>query len=157
MIRPADPSDTPTLVALARDTGFFKDHDIRALQEVLDDYHATNRAAGHLAVVLEEAGDRLGFAYYAPASMTDGTWHLWWIAVRKQRQARGHGTALLRHAEEEVKGRRGRMLLIETSSQPIYEPTRGFYLRHDYKEVARLPDYYAVNDDLVIYGKRFPA
>jgi GNAT superfamily N-acetyltransferase len=157
MIRPADPGDTPTLVTLARDTGVFKPHDIQALQEVLDDYHAANWALGHLAVVLEEAGDVLGFAYYAPAAMTDGTWHLWWIAVRKQRQAGGIGTALLRHAEEEVKGKRGRMLLIETSSLEGYGPTRNFYLKHNYKEVARLPDYYTAGDDMVIFCKRLGA
>jgi hypothetical protein len=136
MIRPADPGDTPTLVSLARETGVFKPHDIQALQEVLDDYHAANRAAGHLAVVLEEGGDLLGFAYYAPAALTDGT-------------------SLLRHAEDEVRRRRGRMLLIETSSLESYGPTRGFYLKHAYTEVARLPDYYTAGDDMVIFCKRF--
>jgi GNAT superfamily N-acetyltransferase len=155
MIRPADPGDTATLVSLARDTGVFKPHDIQALQEVLDDYHATNRAAGHLAVVLEEGGELLGFAYYAPAAMTDGTWHLWWIAVRKEQQGRGLGTVLLRHVEEEVVRRRGRMLLIETSSLDSYRPTRTFYLKHAYKEVARLPDYYTAGDDMVIFCRRF--
>jgi ribosomal protein S18 acetylase RimI-like enzyme len=47
-----------------------------------------------------------------------------------------------------------RLLLIETSSQPRYEPTRGFYERHGYREVARVPEFYAVGDDRVIFAKR---
>jgi GNAT superfamily N-acetyltransferase len=155
MIRSAVPGDTPTLVALARETGVFKPQEIQTLREVLDDYHATNQAAGHLAVVLEQDGAVLGFAYYAPSCMAERLWYLWWIAVRKQRQAGGIGTALLRHAEEEVSRQRGRMLLIETSSLPHYEPTRRFYLKHGYAQEAVLRDFYAPGDDMVIFGKRF--
>jgi ribosomal protein S18 acetylase RimI-like enzyme len=156
MIRPTVPADTPTLVAIARETGVFKPKEVQSLQEVLDDYHAANQAAGHRAVVLEQAGAILGFAYYAPSSMGERTWYLWWIAVRKQRQAGGIGTALLRHAEEEVSRQRGRMLLIETSSLPHYEPTRHFYLKHGYEQAAVLRDFYAEGDDMVIFCKRFP-
>ncbi len=122
---------------------------------MLDDYHATNRDAGHRAVTLEGDGGPIGFAYYAPAAMTDRTWYLWWIAVAKMTQARGLGTELLRAVEEEIGREGGRMLLIETSSLPHYEPTRRFYLKHGYEETARLRDYYADADDLVVFRKRF--
>jgi hypothetical protein len=62
----------------------------------------------------------------------------------------------LRHAEEEVSRQRGRMLLIETSSLPHYEPTRRFYLKHGYEQAAVLRDFYAEGDDMVIFCKRFP-
>jgi hypothetical protein len=47
-----------------------------------------------------------------------------------------------------------RLVIIETSSQPLYEPTRAFYLRKGYAEVARVPDFYADGDDRVIFAKR---
>jgi ribosomal protein S18 acetylase RimI-like enzyme len=155
MIRPTDPEDTPKLLEIARGTGVFKPAEIVALEEVLDDYHASNRDAGHRAVTLERDEGPIGFAYYAPAAMTDRTWYLWWIAVAKTTQARGLGSELLRAAEEEVGREGGRMLLIETSSLPHYEPTRRFYLKHGYEETARLRDYYADGDDLVVFRKRF--
>jgi len=155
MIQPIVPGDTPALVALASATGIFKPVEVQALREVLDDFHATNRAAGHLAVRCARARQAQGFAYFAPASMTDRTWYLWWIAVSKEMQGAGIGTALLRHAEEEITRRRGRQLLIETSSLPHYELTRRFYLKHGYRQVAALPDYYAEGDDMVVFGKRF--
>ena len=157
MIRPTVPSDTPVLVALAGGTGFFKPLEIEALQEVLDDYHAVNQAEGHRAVTYEKDGRILGFAYYAATAMTDRGWHLWWIAVSKDTQARGLGGRLLRHAEDEIRRLGGRQLLIETSSLPFYEPTRRFYRKHGYEQACAVPDYYADGDDMVIFRKRLQA
>jgi ribosomal protein S18 acetylase RimI-like enzyme len=154
MIRPTTPADTPALLALTQGTGVFKPHEIEALNEVLSDYHAANHAAGHVAVTAEKNGQILGYAYYAPAAMTDRTWYLYWIAVTKQTQAKGIGSTLLRHAEEDIRKRNGRVLFIETSSLPHYEPTRRFYLKHGYEVTGELRDYYADGDDMVVFRKR---
>ena len=94
MIRPTVPADTPALLALAEGTGVFKPLEIQALKEVLDDYHAQNYQLGHRSATFEQDGTVAGFAYHAPAAMTDRTWYLYWIAVSKQIQARGIGAAL---------------------------------------------------------------
>jgi ribosomal protein S18 acetylase RimI-like enzyme len=154
MIRATVPDDTTTLLTLAEGTGVFKPLEIEALQEVLDDYHAHNAAAGHRSVTLEQDGRIVGFAYYAPAAMTERTWYLYWIAVGKDVQARGQGGQLLRHAEEDIRSLAGRVLFIETSSLPHYELTRRFYLKHQYEQAAVLRDYYADGDDMVVFRKR---
>ena len=155
MIRPSVPEETPTLVKIANETNVFKPHEIVALQEVLDDYYTANKEFGHRAVTFEQNGQVAGFAYYAPAAMTDRTWYLYWIAVSKQIQARGVGGKLLRHAEEDIKKANGRLFLIETSSLPQYDLTRKFYLKHGYEQHAVLRDYYADGDDMVIFRKHF--
>ncbi|HJT78045.1 MAG TPA: GNAT family N-acetyltransferase [Gemmataceae bacterium] len=154
MIRPTVPGDTPALVALAEGTGVFKPHDIDTLREVLDDYHAESQAEGHRCVTLEEGGQPVGFAYYAPAPLTDRTWHLWWIAVSKQIQAKGVGSRLLRHVEEDVRAAGGRLLVIETSSTPAYDLTRRFYVKQGYDPSAVLRDFYADGDDICFFLKR---
>jgi len=154
MIRSTRPDDTPALLEIARGTEVFKPIEIVALQEVLDDYHATGHALGHVSINFERHGKILGFAYYAPASMTDRTWYLYWIAVEKGIQANGIGTQLLRRAEEDIDTHQGRLLLIETSSLPHYELTRRFYEKHGYHRVCTLDDYYADGDSLVVFGKR---
>lgn len=154
MIRPTVPSDHYPLVNLARETGVFKPLEIQALEEVLIDYHQTNHAHGHRSVTYEDGGVILGFAYFAPAAMTDRTWYLYWIAVSKQTQAKGIGGTLLRFVEDDIRQREGRQLLIETSSLPHYELTRRFYLKHQYEEAAVVPDYYAEGDHMVVYRKR---
>ena len=155
MIRPAVPADTPALLALTAGTAVFKPHEIDALNEVLSDYHADYHALGHVAVVEERDGQVLGYAYYAPAAMTDRSWYLYWIAVTKTTQAKGIGGHLLRHAEEDIRKRNGRVLFIETSSQPHYDLTRKFYLRHHYEVTAVLKDYYSDGDDMVVFRKHF--
>jgi GNAT superfamily N-acetyltransferase len=154
MIRPVRPEDTPRLLKLTEGTGVFKPRDIQALREVLDDFHAENHAHDHYCVTYERDGQVIGYAYYALASMTDRTWYLWWIAVDKQTQSRGVGKELLRYVEDEARKRNGRVLFIETSSVPAYEPTRQFYLRTGYDQEAVLRDLYADGDSMVVFRKR---
>jgi len=154
MIRPTQADDTPVLLTLAQATGVFKPHEIEALKEVLDDYHAENHRLGHRSVSYEQEGQVIGFAYYAPAAMTDRTWYLYWIAVSRQIQARGVGGKLLHHTEEDIQKAGGRILLIETSSLPHYDLTRRFYLKHGYDQEAVLRDFYADGDDMVVFRKR---
>src|SRR5262245_2504754 len=154
MIRATTPADTPALLTLTAATGFFKPHDVEILREVLDDYHASNQAEGHRAVTSERDGQVVGFAYYAPTPMTTGTWTLWWIAVSKKTQSRGLGSELLKHAEDDARQQGGRLMLIETSSVEMYEPTRKFYLKQGYEQEAVVRDYYTDGDGLVIFRKR---
>jgi ribosomal protein S18 acetylase RimI-like enzyme len=155
MLRPTTPEDTPALLAMAEETGVFQPHEVEGFGEVLDDYHDGEQYNGHLARTWVEDGAVAGFVYYAPADLTDGgTWDLWWIIVAKARQGRGLGTRLLELVEQDVRHEGARQLLIETSSLPHYDPTQRFYLKHGYRVAARIPDYYAEGDDLVIFSKR---
>ena len=155
MLRPTEPADDATLVHLARETGVFRPLEITALEEVLTDYHAHNRAQGHQSVTsLDDAGRIIGFAYIAPAAMTDRTWYLYWIAVSKSLQAQGTGSQLLQHCEAAVRAADGRLLLIETSSLPHYDLTRKFYAKHGYDTATVLRDFYADGDDMVVFSKR---
>ena len=154
MIRPTIPAETDTLVALTDATGLFKAIEIVALREVLDDFHATNHADDHHAVTCEIDGLIVGFAYYAPAAMTEGTWQLYWIAVRNDQQGRGIGSELLRHVEEDIRAvRHGRVLFIETGSLPHYELTREFYRKNGYEQHALLKDFYAEGDSMIVFRK----
>ena len=154
MLRPALPADTDRLVQMSDATAVFKPHEIEALREVLDDYHAINHEFGHRAMVWDESGETVGFVYFAPTAMTDRTWELWWIVVAPDRQGGGYGGRMLQEVEAEVRRVSGRILLIETSSTALYEPTRGFYDKHGYTSVAEIPDFYADGDGKVIYSKR---
>ncbi len=156
MIRPTVPEETPELVNLTEATGLFKPLEVEALVEVLADYFAGNIDLGHRSITADQDGMVLGFAYYAPAAMTDGTWYLYWIAVRKDIQARGIGTELLRYVENDIgKHHHGRVLFIETGSLPHYEKTRSFYVKNGYETHALLKDYYADGDSMVVYRKAF--
>lgn len=153
MIRPADPADTPDLLALTAATGFFRPTEVATLEEVLADYHLMTRAAGDRCFVLDEAGVRVGFVYYAAEPMTEDTWSLWWIVVRPEAQGKGYGTTLLRFVEADVRAKGARLLFIETSGLPTYEATCRFYRKHGYEQEARLRDYYMAGDDKLVFRK----
>jgi ribosomal protein S18 acetylase RimI-like enzyme len=154
MIRAAQPPDTPTLVTLTEATGMFKPHEVVALKEVLTDYFAYNHEHNHHCVINERHGEIMGYAYYAPAAMTDRTWYLYWIAVNKATQARGIGGELLQHVEQAIKEGNGRVLFIETSGLTYYDLTRKFYLKHHYEVTGVLKDYYSDGDDMVVFRKK---
>jgi ribosomal protein S18 acetylase RimI-like enzyme len=154
MIRPTIPEDTPALLAITQGTELFLPADLEALRSVLHDYHHSEYSEEHCSVTYEQDGQVIGFAYYAPAAMTDRTWYLWWIVVNKQIQARGVGGEMLRYVEDDIRAQQGRLLLLETSSLPSYELTRRFYLKKKYDVLAILNDYYADGHDMVVFRKR---
>lgn len=98
-------------------------------------------------------GQILGYICYGKAPLTDAVYDIYWIVVHPASWNQGTGTVLLRQAEEEMKRRKARLLLIETSSRPPYEIPRAFYRKHGYEEQARILDYYAFGDHKLIFGK----
>ncbi len=96
----------------------------------------------------------VGAVAYGQTPMTEGTYDLYWIACDPARQRTGVGTALLGAMEDDLRRRGARLLRVETSGTPAYQPTRAFYGRFRYRETARLPDFYRPGDDLVIFTKR---
>ncbi len=157
MIRPAEPADTSRLVALAVATGLFEPADADLLlRDVLDNIHAGRLGADHVATVCTDGPDGLpaAWAYFARDEMADGVWELFWIGVTPERHGEGIGEALLRSVESDVSARKGRLLLIATSSTPPLSRTRQFYGKRGYAECGRVPDFYADGDDKVLYVKR---
>ncbi len=157
MLRPAAPVDRTALVTLADATGVFRPDEAEALLGgVLDDLHAGRLGEGHLAQVWvdDPASRPAGWVYFAPAPLADGVWDLWWIGVAPARQGQGIGGELLRFVEAHVRAVSGRLLLVETSSLPAFDPTRRFYARHGYAECGLVPDFYADGDSKVIFAKR---
>ena len=157
MLRPITPDDTPALCAMTDATEFFKPAEVETLEEVLNEYHDIYAEQGHKAWGWEEGGKLLGFTYHAPAIMTDRAWYLYWIVVEKGLQGKGLGRKMLAAVEDDIRNENGRLLIVETSSIPLYEPTRQFYLRCGYTQAATVTDYYADGDSQVIFTKRMQA
>ena len=149
------PEDIVPLCDLTRRTAMFREDEVETLNEVLTDFLAANSEYGHRCLV--EVGDDgipSGFIYFAPESMTIRGWNVWWIVVETGTQRRGLGSRMLAAAEEAIAQEHGRLILIETSGLAKYEPTCRFYLRNGYDLRARVADYYADGDDMLIFAKR---
>jgi ribosomal protein S18 acetylase RimI-like enzyme len=149
-------ADRQPVLELIRATGFFTPDEVKVAEELIDIYlQQPDQRDYFIVVVVNEQGRVAGYMTYGPTPLTEGTWDLYWIAVSPADQGKGYGQQLVRWLEEEVRKRKGRLIIIETSSQPKYEPTRKFYEKLGYAEVARIPDFYRPGDDRVIFGKYF--
>jgi ribosomal protein S18 acetylase RimI-like enzyme len=65
----------------------------------------------------------------------------------------GIGRKLLKATEEAVEKMGGTQIVVETSDEPSYEPTRKFYGRLGYAAAGSIPDFYAPGEGLVIFYK----
>ena len=139
--------------SILRATGVFREDEILVGLEVLDSYFAHPGQDYTAMGAFTPGGELLGFTVYGPTPCTLGTWDLYWIAVTPGTQGKGVGTALIKEVEGRLTQSNARLLIIETSSRPPYDPTRAFYLKRGYREVARIPDFYEAGDDRVIYAK----
>lgn len=94
-----------------------------------------------------------GYTCFGSIPGTKSSYDLYWIAVDTTYRGQGLGTSLLRQTEQEIGKRGGTRIYIETSSSNLYVPTRSFYERNAYHLEAELKDYYAPDDNKLIYVK----
>lgn len=153
LIRFSKASDRDGILAFMKGTGFFHDGEIDVAREVLEEA-ITKGPAGHYQSFTLLADDQpAGWICYGPTPCTKGTFDIYWIGVSAHAQGRGFGRVLLEHVEKNIRRAKGRVIIIETSGRPLYEATRGFYLKTGYTEAARIPDFYDQGDARVIYSK----
>lgn len=156
MIRAPRPEETPALVSLAERTGLFTASEADALlRSTLDALHAGQLGEAHVSLVCAASLDSppLGWTYFAESGHAPGVWDVWWIGVDPRTQRAGVGSELLTAIESWVRPRRARVLVIETSDQPLLTAARSFYHRRGYTECGRIPNFYALGDAKVIFAK----
>lgn len=153
--RPMQAADLAELVSITAETGYFRPDEVAVAEEVL-----TAAAGGsgdyqvYLAVSAELGAERtLGYVCFGPTPLTNGTWDVYWLAVGPAHQRRGIGRRLMLLAEERIIRQKGRLIVLETSSQDLYESTRRFHRSLGYREQCRIADFYDVGDDQVVFTK----
>lgn len=152
-IRQPSSGERGDIERIVRSTGNFSEAEIAVALELVDEWTNRGEGSGYIFAVVEDEGAIRGYACWGATPMTLGTYDLYWIAVEKSAHGRGYGRALLKFAEDDVRARGGRLLLIETSSQESYGGTRRFYDRAGYRLAASIPGYYKPGDDKLIFTK----
>lgn len=156
MVRPMKPEDRQAVLDIVEATGIFTPAETLCAREQVDIFLGQPGQQDYFLIVIEnEDGRVVGYLSYGPTPLAEGTYDIYWMAVAPEAQGRGYGRKLLRWLESQVESWGGRLILIETSSQPKYERTRQFYLSLNYKEVSRIPDFYKPGDDKITYAKYF--
>jgi ribosomal protein S18 acetylase RimI-like enzyme len=149
-LRPLRAGDRAPIESIVRASGVFNDAELAVAIELVD----APASAGYRFIVAETESSRVaGYACYGATPMTKGTFDLYWIVVDPKLHGRGIGRELMRATEDAIRAEGGRLMLIETASKPSYDKTRAFYIAYGCREVARIPEFYAVGDDKVVYAR----
>lgn len=146
--------DKPALMRILRATPELKPSEVAVAEEVIDSYLQLPNS--YRISIPEVDSETAGYVCYGQTPLTQSTWDIYWLVVAHEKQGQGIGGALMRYAEKDITDGRGKLITIETSSQPLYEKTRRFYASHGYETVCRIADFYAPGDDKIILQKRLP-
>lgn len=149
MVRPIARADLAGIRPVLDGTGLFP-YDM--LSEMAEPF--LSGRAPHFWMVAQRAGRTVGFAYCEPERMTDGTYNLLAIAVAPEHQRSGAGAALTRSIAAALRQKGGRLLLVETSTEPDHDPARAFYVKEGFTEEGRIRDFYAPGQTKVIFWKQ---
>lgn len=153
MIRKLTKTDRPSLESILKNTEEFISEEREVALELIDEALNNDEQDYYNVFVYEKDNVILGYYCIGQRSLTNGVYDLYWIVVESNSQNKGIGKELLEHAEKYTEDKKGRWILIETSSKEKYLNTRNFYLRNYFTQVAEIKDFYSVGDNLIIYGK----
>lgn len=158
-------ADADRIEQLTRATGFFSAEEVAIARElaeanigkgeVASEYYFLILDAEHAQTALGGAID--AYACFGPIPGTKASFDLYWIVVAPSAQGRGLGRALVTAVEERLRAVGGKRLYADTSSRAQYAPTRAFYERCGFTQVASLEDYYDDGDGKVMYLKKLAA
>jgi ribosomal protein S18 acetylase RimI-like enzyme len=153
--RSMQPKDRAVIYEILQQTDMFTIPEINVAMELIDIYLFNEDQQDYIIyVATTDQNEVAGYVCFGPTPATEGTYDLYWIAVSPDLQMKGVGKQLLAFTEQEISRLRGRMIVIETSSQQKYTPTQQFYLKNNYHMEARIKDFYRSGDDRLIFTKR---
>lgn len=148
-------SDVQAISEIVISTCFFSDLEIEIAEELAqENLDKGPEKSGYIFNIAEQNNVPVGYTCYGPIPGTEDSFDLYWIAVHQSQRGKGIGKILMDMAVEDIARLSGKSIWIETSSRSIYEPTRQFYLKCGCKEIAQLPDFYALNDHKIILLKK---
>ncbi len=96
----------------------------------------------------------IAIGYCAPEKLTNGTYNLYAIALRKELQGQGIGKKMMNFIEKLLSDSGKRILIVETSSLDQYALTREFYDKLGYRREAVIKDFWNDGEDKVIFWKK---
>ncbi len=154
MIKLPEKKDGAHIHSITANNTVFNQEEVECVDELWEEYLSNgSEKSGYYFLVDKEDEHVLGYACYGPRSLTSGTFDLYWIAVDPTTHRGGIGRKLLAASEDAIRKLGGRLIVLETSGLPEYDPTRKFYLATGYTLEATLKDFYKEGDDLVIFTK----
>ncbi len=148
------PADVGIVAEIVKSTGFFNKEEIDVATGLVEDCLENGEKSGYLFLFAELNGRSVAYSCYGPIPGTHSSFDVYWLATHNDFRGKGIGKILMAETENRIAQLKGKNIYVETASKPQYEPTRKFYENCGYVIEARLKDFYASDDDKLIYVKR---
>ncbi len=123
------------------------------LDDMISDYFNNNDSTDIWFTCIDN-NTPIALGYCAPEKLTNGTYNLYAIAVRKDLQGQGVGERMMNFIEKLLTDSGNRILIVETSSIDHYTLTRKFYNKLGYRQEAVIKDFWNEGEDKVIFWKK---
>ena len=123
------------------------------LEDMISDYF-NNPDTQDIWFTAIENNIPISIGYCAPEKLTEGTFNLYAIGVKKDIQGNGIGGKMMAYLEKYLQEKGNRILIVETSGTDDFQLTRKFYENLNYTKEAILRDFWSDGDDKVIYWKK---
>lgn len=153
IIRLANQNDAAAVLDIIERTDFFRPVEMNIAKEVFVEAAQGKEGCTYQSYVAEINKKVVGWICFGKTPCTLGTFDIYWIAVDPSTQRQGIGRYVLDFAQKKIEEQKGRLMVIETSGTLRYEPTQAFYEKNGFFLAARIPAFYAPNDDKLIYLK----
>src|SRR3989339_19899 len=145
-------NDYKSMLKLLSDIPLFSRDENEVVLELLDLYQNNpNNRDYYFFATEEEMGNFSSFICFGSTPMTSGTYDLYWLGTSQKYEKQGLARSLVDFMISYLREHQGRIIRVETASKEAYSGTQAFYQRLNFKEEARLRDFYAPGDDLMMF------
>jgi ribosomal protein S18 acetylase RimI-like enzyme len=124
------------------------------LEDMISDYFENKDSEDIWFTASGDDRKPISIAYCAPEKLTEGTYNLYAIGVKKSIQGKGVGAKMMQYIEELLRNQGHRILIVETSGTAEMNLTRQFYEQLQYTKEAVIRDFWSEGDDKVVYWKK---
>jgi ribosomal protein S18 acetylase RimI-like enzyme len=108
---------------------------------------------GYEVKVAELNGLVIGFICYSKVPASESSYELCWLAVHPAMQGNGLGKSLLAEAENDIKVKGGKTIILDTTSKEGYSAARHLYEKSGYRLVSKIDRLYNEKEDHLTYRK----
>lgn len=124
------------------------------LDEMIADYLSEEEGL-EIWLTTEVNGKIVSIVYVGPEKLTNGTYNLYAMGVHEDYQRRGIARSVLEVVEDQLKDRKARLLVIDTSNSDNQLAARALYEKAGYLRESVIQEFWDVGEDKVTYTKRF--
>lgn len=123
------------------------------LDDMMTDYFQ-NPDTEEIWFTYDEIGMPVALGYCLPEKLTIGTYNLLALGVKKEFQGKGIAGEMMKYIEQQIKNKDGRILIVETSSNPAQLAANQFYAKMDYTREAVIRDFWNDGEDKIVFWKK---